>query len=114
MTRWIVIGTVLQAAMVVVGHYVAAVALLFAPLGMGISLLVGLLWARAEARGLGDGAKGGAIVGGTCALIGIAISLALGDVTAVILLVGTASSAGTGALGGVVGAKLRPRAVAAA
>jgi hypothetical protein len=114
MTRWIAIGTVLQTAMVVAGHFVATVALLFAPLGMGISLVVGLLWARAEARGLGDGAKGGAIVGGTCAFIGVAISLALGDVMAVILLVGTVSSAVAGAVGGVVGAKLRPRAVVGA
>lgn len=106
MTRWIVIGTVLQTTMVVVGHWVAAVALVFAPLGMAISLLVGLLWARQSARGYGQGAVGGAIVGGTCALIGIAISLALGDVAAVVLLFGTLSSAVTGAVGGACRVKL--------
>ena len=38
MLRWIAVGTVLQTAMVVVGHWVAAVADLFGPLGVVISL----------------------------------------------------------------------------
>ena len=42
-------------------------------------------------------------MGGACALIGIAISWALGDVTATILAFGTLSSALTGALGGAIG-----------
>lgn len=103
MIRWIVVGTVLQTAMVLVGHWVLAVARLFGPLGMGISLAVGLLWARGEARDRKHGSLGGAVVGGACALIGIAISWALGDVGAVILAFGTLSSAVAGALGGVVG-----------
>lgn len=113
MVQWVVVGTLLQTAMVLVGHWVPAVALLFAPLGMGISLAVGLGWARTAATGYGHAAWGGALVGGVCALIGIAISLALGDVTAAILVLGTMSSAVTGALGGLAGARLRPRAVAA-
>jgi hypothetical protein len=107
MIRWIVAGIVLQTCMVVVGHWVAAVSLLFAPLGMGISLAVGLLWAREKARDYRHAAQGGAIVGGTCALVGIGVSLALGDVGAALLLFGTASSAVTGALGGLGGARLR-------
>lgn len=113
MTRWILIGTVLQTAMVGVGHWVGAVSQLFGPLGMAISLLVGLLWARGAAVDGRQGATGGAIVGGACALIGIAISVALGDVTAVILLIGTVSSAVAGAIGGVIGARLGTRAAAA-
>lgn len=113
MTRWIVVGIVLQTAMVLVGHWVSAVALLFAPLGMGISLAVGLLWAREGARDYRHAAGGGAVVGGTCALVGIAISLVLGDVGPAILLFGTASSAVTGAVGGLVGARLGGRRVAA-
>ncbi|NIP56949.1 MAG: hypothetical protein GWM92_02400, partial [Gemmatimonadetes bacterium] len=54
-----------------------------------ISLIVGLLWAREYASGYGRGAGGGAVVGGACALIGIGISLALGDVPANILAFGT-------------------------
>lgn len=106
MTKWIVVGTLLQTAMVLVGHWVLAVANLFGPLGVAISLVVGLLWARESAEGFGNAAGGGALVGGACALIGIAISLFLGDVTAVILAFGTLSSAVTGALGGLAGHKL--------
>jgi hypothetical protein len=109
MIRWIAVGIVLQTGMVVTGHWVPAVAQLFAPLGMGISLVVGFLWARGASRDYAHAAWGGAVVGGTCALVGIAISLVLGDVVAAILLVGTASSAVTGLLGGLAGAKLRPR-----
>ena len=107
MIRWIAIGTVLQLAMVLTGNQVAAVAALFGPVGVLISLAVGLLWAREAARGYGHGAGGGAFVGGGCALLGIVVSWLLGDVTASILLLGTVSSAVTGALGGLVGARLR-------
>lgn len=109
MLKWTIVGTMLQTAMVLVGHWVAAVAGLFGPLGVAISLLVGLLWARDEARGWGHGAAGGAVVGGVCALIGIAVSFGLGDVSAVILAFGTLSSAVTGALGGLLGARLARR-----
>lgn len=108
MVKWIGIGAALQIAMVAVGHSVAAVANLFGPLGVAISLLVGLLWARQDSSGYGSGAAGGALVGGACALIGIAVSYLLGDVGAAILLFGTVSSALTGALGGLLGHRLRP------
>lgn len=110
MIRWILIGTALQTAMVLVGHWTLAVARLFGPLGMAISLLVGLLWARAEGRAYGHAAGGGAVVGGVCAFIGIVVSFALGDVGAVILAFGTLSSAAAGALGGLVGVAPRLRA----
>lgn len=110
MMTWIGVGTLLQTAMVLIGHWVTAVANVFGPLGVAISLVVGLLWARSEAERYGEAALGGAIVGGACALIGIAVSYLMGDVTAVILAFGTASSAVTGALGGLAGRKLRPAA----
>lgn len=103
MGRWIAVGTTLQLAMVVAGHWVSAVARLFGPLGVTISFVVGVLWARRRAEGYGPAAVGGSIVGGVCALLGIVVSLALGDVNPGILLVGTLSSALTGALGGVAG-----------
>lgn len=105
MLRWILIGTVLQTAMVLVGHWVTPVANLFAPFGVGISLVVSLLWARRATDGLVHGLWGGAVVGGACALIGIAISLALGDVTPAVLAFGTLASALTGAFGGLLGAR---------
>lgn len=114
MIRWIGVVIVFQVAMVLVGHWVPAVALLFAPLGMGISLAVGFGWARAQAQAQDyrHAAWGGAVVGGVCALVGIAISLVLGDVPAAVLGFGTLSSAVTGALGGLVGGRIRFRAAA--
>lgn len=106
MMKWIAVGTLLQTAMVLTGHWVAAVAGLFGPLGVAISFLAGLLWARESGGTAGGAAGGGAVVGGACALIGIAVSYVLGDVTAAILAFGTLSSAVTGALGGLVGRRL--------
>lgn len=51
----------------------------------------------------GSMAVGGLIAGGLCALIGICVSFALGDVTALILVMGTLSSAVAGAIGGWLG-----------
>jgi len=110
MMRMTAFGTIAQVAMVIVGHYNAFTREnLFALLGMAISLLFGAAWAKAAARGKGDGAKGGAIVGGVCALLGIAISVILRDTEPMILGVGTAGSAVTGALGGLIGAVISGR-----
>ena len=98
-------GTAAQLAMVLAGHGIEAVANLFGVLGMTISLLAGVGYGL----GTSSGALGGAVAGGACALLGIAVSLALGDVTAVILAFGTASSAVTGAIGGAAGAALARR-----
>lgn len=100
------LGTVLQVAMVLAGHEMPRVALWFGPLGVAISMVAGLLYGRWSGR-VGRGALGGgAVAGGLCALIGIAISFLLGDVTAAILLLGTLSSAVTGAAGGWLGSRL--------
>jgi hypothetical protein len=98
-----IVGTALQLAMVITGHYVPYVALhVFMFGGMGISLLAGLLYGRG-AGGFGGAALGGAVAGGVCALIGIVVSVALGDTEAFVLAFGTLSSAVTGALGGLLG-----------
>jgi hypothetical protein len=98
------VGTVFQILMVLAGHWIESVALLFGPLGMLISFGAGIVYAMRAAHGTRVTAlKGGAVVGGACALIGIAVSLALGDVTALILLVGTLTSAAAGAVGGASG-----------
>lgn len=98
-----VVGTLLQLSMVTVGHAVPAVALLFAPLGVAISLVAGFLYGRWSSPGGGSSLLGGAIVGGTCAFLGIAMSLLLGDVEPAVLAFGTASSALFGAGGGWLG-----------
>jgi hypothetical protein len=69
---------------------------------MLISLIAGVIYARAAGSTRGPGAAYGAVAGGVCALIGIAVSFGLGDVPAMILVVGTASSAVTGAIGGAL------------
>lgn len=99
-----VAGTVLQLAMVLVGHSNASVAQMFAVGGMGISLVVGAMYAKFSGPGsMGSHAIGGLVAGGACAIIGICVSYLLGDVTAVILAAGTLSSAVTGAIGGWLG-----------
>ena len=99
-----IVGTVLQTAMVVAGHTNRTIAGLFAVGGMTFSLVAGVLYA-VLARGSTPGAAavGGLIAGAACALIGIFVSYALRDVPATLLLLGTLSSAVTGALGGWLG-----------
>jgi hypothetical protein len=99
----LVIGTVLQVAMVVAGHFVPFVALhVFMFGGMAISAVAGIVYGR-DAAGYGGAALGAAIAGGGCALIGIALSVLMGDTQTIILAIGTVSSAVTGAVGGVLG-----------
>ncbi len=97
------IGTVLQVAMVVIGHFVPFVALhVFMIGGMAISALAGFVFGR-TAVALGGASLGGAIAGGVCALIGIAVSVVLGDTEPAILAIGTVGSAVTGTVGGLLG-----------
>ncbi len=109
MMKWLALGTVVQIAMVVVGHQVTPVANFFGPLGMAISLAAGLLWARTGATDYANAAVGGMVIGGGCALVGILVSYLLGDVTAMILALGTISSGVTGALGGLLGRRFASR-----
>lgn len=105
-----VAGTIAQLAMVISGHFDASIAALFAVGGMTISLAAGLLYGlKARQATLGNSALGGFLAGGICALIGIAVSYFLGDVTATILVFGTLSSAVAGAIGGPVGRLIATR-----
>jgi hypothetical protein len=105
------IGTGLQLAMVIAGHFNPSVAHLFAPGGMTISALAGALAALASRpASLGSAAGRGAAAGGISAFVGILVSYLLGDVSPAVLGFGTASSAVTGALGGLVGKVLSARA----
>jgi hypothetical protein len=98
-----IIGTLLQLAMVVSGHWVEFIKMnVFAIGGMLISALAGVIYARSARVDRKKSAIQGAIAGGACALIGIAVSFFLGDVPASILAVGTISSAVTGAIGGAI------------
>lgn len=114
LVRATLIGTALQLAMVIGGHFVPAVAALFPVLGMLNSLIAGLLYAKAAAPdGVGEALGGGAVAGGVCAFLGILVSWLLGDVPAAVLGFGTASSIVTGLVGGLAGRKLAARPTAA-
>jgi hypothetical protein len=92
------IGLALQVVMVVAGHFVPAVAGLFAVGGMGFSALAGWLYGRAAPQG-GQALLGGGLAGGLCALLGIGVSVGLGDVPPSLLALGTGSSVVTGVIG---------------
>lgn len=98
-----IIGTLLQLAMVVSGHWVEFIKMnVFAIGGMLISAIAGVIYARSARVDRKKSAIQGAVVGGLCALIGIAVSFFMGDVPANILALGTLSSAVAGAIGGAI------------
>jgi MFS family permease len=99
--RATLIGTVLQLALAVMGHYDARIAGLFAAMGMFLSLVAGFLFGRlaGEVRRVGA-TLGGLAAGAVCALLGILESFSLGDVPVWVIAFGPVSSAVTGALGG--------------
>ncbi len=88
--------------MVVAGHFVPDIKSLFAVFGMGLSLASGIALGRVRRHSLLDSAVWGTVGGGLCALIGIAVSFALSDVPATLLLFGTVGSAVAGAVGGAL------------
>ena len=106
-----VIGTVMQVAMVVIGHYnIFVKENVFAIGGMMISLISGLLFSKAAARCAGSALRGGALVGGACAVLGVLVSMILGDVPPITLAIAAVSSSITGLIGGLIGYKLSGRA----
>jgi hypothetical protein len=105
-----VVGTILQLILVIAGHYSPAIAGQFAAGGMTISGIAGLLFAMWSGKKTVGGAVGGGVVaGGVSAFLGILVSHLLGDVPASILGIGTAGSAVTGAIGGLIGKMLAPK-----
>ncbi|HWY16440.1 MAG TPA: hypothetical protein VNX86_14995 [Rhizomicrobium sp.] len=102
--RAILVGTLFQVVAVVIAHFslwIETHALLFG--GMMISATMGYLYAQEVARGYVKGACGGAVAGGLCAIIGMAPSVLLGDMTLKMLVVRTLISILTGAVGGIYG-----------
>jgi len=100
---WIGLGSVLQIAMVVTGHFVEAVAGLFPVIGTGISLLVGVLFGAKGATNYANSAWGGALAGALCSVPGVAVSVGLGDVGPEVFGIAAASGVVVGTLGGLAG-----------
>ena len=90
--------------MTIAGHYIAFVRNdVFAIGGMLISLAAGLIYARLARGGWRDSLVGGAASGAIGSLLAIAVSFALGDVPAFVLLVGTGASVVTGMIDAAIG-----------
>src|ERR1700744_2628306 len=97
------IGTVLQVAMVVAGHYVPAVRTAYMWGGLGLSLIAGLIYAIRARGGWTWALVGGLIAGGVSAVIGILVSYLCKDVPLSLVALGGGSSAVTGVIGGAIG-----------
>jgi hypothetical protein len=104
LVRATLIGTVLQLALVVTGHYEKSIAPLFGLLGPLLSLVAGFLAGRWSAGlGRGGAAVSGLVAGAACALLGTLESFSLGDVPAWVIAIGTFGDGVTGAIGGFLG-----------
>jgi hypothetical protein len=102
--RAIVVGMLLQITLAVLGYYSSWImvhAFLFG--GMMISATSGFLYAQDVGPGYTRGALAGAIAGGVCGFIGIALSVGLHDTPQSFLALGTAITLLTGAVGGLWG-----------
>jgi hypothetical protein len=108
LVRATLIGTVLQLALVVTGHYDQRVARSFGLIGPLLSLVAGFLAGRWSA-GLGKGgaAASGLVAGAACALLGILESFSLGEVPAWVIAIGPIGDGVTGAIGGFLGRTTR-------
>jgi len=71
--------------------------------GMMIAAIAGYLYGMHSARGWGASAFAGAIAGGTCGIIGIAVAVVLQELPMLALIVGTLICVLTGAVGGLFG-----------
>ncbi len=107
MMTWIVVGLVLQIAMVVVGHLVPPLRDWWGPGGMLISLVVGVLAAPSAHGSWSKAVVNGALAGGVGAFAGILIALLLHDVPAMLLVLGTLSSVVAGIIGAAVANAVR-------
>jgi len=98
------IGTVLQVLMVLAGHSNPAISRFYPEGGMAIALAAGILYTVIGVEAITmENVVGGMIAGAVGAFVGIVVSYLMGDVAASVLLIGTVSSAITGAAGGWIG-----------
>lgn len=102
-------GTLLQSAMVIIGHFVPSVAASFPIVGTAIGAVTGFLFSRWGGRPTRmASASGGALAGGVAGMLGTIISAALGDVPLATVGVATVSTVVSGLLGAAVGHRNQP------
>jgi len=102
-------GLVAQLVMVLLGHFIPFVAdNLFAVAGVAIALGAGAVYVR-KARPGSLPLMGGAAAGASGAFVGILVSVLLGDVPAMVLVLGTLASALAGSAGAAIARALKAR-----
>jgi hypothetical protein len=102
--RAFIVGTVIWVAMVVLGPFAPWLGFrVFEFGGMMISATSGYLYAMHAGKGYFPGATAGAITGGASALIGISVSVLMGELVNRFIPFGTAVCVLTGAVGGLFG-----------
>ncbi|MEL7058993.1 MAG: hypothetical protein AAGN46_03085 [Acidobacteriota bacterium] len=103
--KYLIASIVAQIAMVVVAHFVPAVLGMTAILGTLIPLIIGLWYGMKSAPNWTWALLGAFIVGIVGALIGVLLSVALGDSAAdpIFLTMAPFSSGVTGLIGGAIG-----------
>ncbi len=90
--------------MVVIGRFVPWVEMhVFMFGGMMIAAIAGYLYGMDSGKGYPASLLGGAIGGGTCGIIGIAVAIMLREAAMIVLVVGTLICILTGTVGGVFG-----------
>ena len=111
MIRYIVVGLVLQCAMVITAHFVEAVLGLSGPLGVGIPLVLGAIYGRSRPQSLREAAAGGLAVGVVGSFVGVVLAILMDDQSWLLLTFAPISSAVAGAMdaGGAFAATRRAR-----
>ncbi|HEX6644783.1 MAG TPA: hypothetical protein VF037_08895 [Gemmatimonadales bacterium] len=102
-------GTLLQAAMVILGHFMPAIAASFPVVGTGLGAVTGFLFSKWGGRHtrMASG-SGGALAGGVAGMLGSILSAALGDVGMDTVGIATISTVVAGFVGAAAGHRNRP------
>lgn len=104
LTKATLVGTLLQVAMVVLGHYLPAVQSSYPIVGSLIAAFTGLVFAKGAMRPARmASATGGAIAGGVSGFLGSGLSAIMGDVPGPTIGVATIASVIAGLAGGAIG-----------
>jgi hypothetical protein len=105
----VVVGIVLQVAMVLLGNWAPSVRDFWGPSGMAIAFVAGILAVGRDFPGWGNAVVAGALAGGVGALHGIVLAYMLHDVPASLILLGTVASTVAGILGALAKSALARR-----
>ena len=103
MLPFVLLGIVLQLAMVVAGHFVESVLMLSGILGTAIPFVLGLVYGARRPRSYKEASWGGFVIGVVGAFIGVVLAVVMKDQGWVLLTFAPLSSGVTGVLGAVIG-----------